>query len=175
MFDTSKLEVLCNDVALIKSEYKVLLEDDFPILFIGKNRFDNIMICSHLDEDYTNRIINRLQTIVSLEDFTRFMNGEITYQSILQNSKNVFLVQYDFNLKLSKAYYFSYKKIPKKYKPLEDSYYENPKNSFNKIYFNFVLSKDHTKTQELWNYNHQNKPILISKQPIILQFNSSYD
>lgn len=126
----SKMEVfnlpnkclLKNDLVEIVDNYKVLHFDDFPILFIGTNKFGNKIIGSHLEEDDDNLRIYTLHTILTDKEYYHFLNGKISYLEILKESTSISLVEKDFNFKILKAFDFDFNSIPTDYLPLESSF-----------------------------------------------------
>lgn len=121
IFITSDL-LIKTDLIEIVDNYKVLHFDEFPILYIGTNRFGNKIIGSHLDEDDDSNQIFALHTILSNEQFYQFVNKKKTYLQILQESNSISLVVKSFNFEIIKAFDFSFKDLPEEYTPLENSY-----------------------------------------------------
>ncbi|MBS1685800.1 MAG: hypothetical protein JSS76_13710 [Bacteroidetes bacterium] len=106
----------------IVSNYKVLHFDEFPILFIGNNKYGNKILGSHLEEDDENGMIYTLHTILTEKQYSEFLGGDISYLNILQNSSSISLVQRDFNYSIQKAYDIPFINIPKEYLPMENSF-----------------------------------------------------
>ena len=62
--DTSKLTAASLELTTISSSYKMLHFDDFPILFLGVNKFGNKILGSHLEEDDESKTILTIHSIV---------------------------------------------------------------------------------------------------------------
>lgn len=111
-----------SDLIEIVSNYKVLHFDDFPILYIGTNKFGNKIIGSHLEEDDDSQKIFTLHTILSNKEYHNFMNQKISYLEILQNSNSISIVEKDYSFKIKNAYDFDFDSIPADYLPTADSF-----------------------------------------------------
>ncbi len=111
-----------NDIINIVDNYHVLHFDEFPILYIGSNKFGNKVIGSHLDEFDDARSIFALHTIISNKEYHQFMNHKISYLEILKNSNSICLVDKDFSFNTRKAYLFDFNSIPQSYLPTNKSF-----------------------------------------------------
>jgi hypothetical protein len=111
-----------NDLVEIVNNYKVLHFDEFPILYIGTNKFGNKLIGSHLEEDDKSKTILTLHTILSNKEFHQFMNGKVSYLDILKKSNSISIIEKDYNFKIKKAYDVDFNTIPSDYLPLENSF-----------------------------------------------------
>ena len=56
--------------------------DEFPILYIGTNKYGNKIIGSHLEEDDESKTILTLHTLLTNKEFYQFMTGRISYLEI---------------------------------------------------------------------------------------------
>lgn len=121
-FNLHTRQIIKNDQIEIVSNYSVLHFDDFPILYIGTNKYGNKIIGSHLEEDDDTKTILTLHTILTNKEFHQFMNGKISYLDILKQSSSLSLVQKDFKFKIQKAYDIDYSSIPVEYLPTSESY-----------------------------------------------------
>lgn len=108
----------------IINKYEVLLYDDEPILFTGRNNLNNIILGSSVDEDYSSKIEQFFYTIISEDIFLKFINKELSYLDILKTN-NIFLIVKSFDGVLFDVYPLNIEDIPKNYLPLEDSFYPN--------------------------------------------------
>ncbi len=78
--DTSKLTPASLDLTTISSSFKVLHFDDFPILFLGVNRFANKILGSHLEEDDDTKTILTIHSILSNNEYYGFINKKKSYK-----------------------------------------------------------------------------------------------
>lgn len=132
--DTSKLTNASLELTIISSSFKVLHFDDFPILFLGVNRFGNKILGSHLEEDDDSKTILTIHTILSNKEYYDFINKKKSYKQILQETSTKYLVEKSFGGKALAAYNLEFENIPEEYQPLENSYCPNYKKSFSFSY-----------------------------------------
>lgn len=121
-FNLNTKQLIKSDLIEIVSNYKVLHFDDFPILYIGTNKFGNKIIGSHLEEDDDTQKILTLHTILSNKEYHNFMNQKISYLEILQNSNSISIVEKDYGFNIKNAYDFNFASIPTDYLPTADSF-----------------------------------------------------
>lgn len=121
-FNLHTRQILKIDQVEIVSNYSVLHFDDFPILYIGTNKYGNKIIGSHLEEDDDTKTILTLHTILTNKEFHQFMNGKISYLDILKQSSSLSLVQKDYKFKIQKAFDIEFDSIPIEYLPTKESY-----------------------------------------------------
>ena len=111
-----------SDLVDIKRNYRVLHHDEFPMLFTGNNRFDNIILGSHLDEDDEKKQIYTLYTIINDKEYYEFMQGKKSYYEILSKSNNIFFVVKDFGFRITQTYSISLSDLDSDYHPTPQSY-----------------------------------------------------
>jgi hypothetical protein len=121
-FKLNTKQLLKSDLVEIVNNYSVLHFDEFPILYIGTNKYGNKIIGSHLEEDDESQNIFTLHTILTNKEFHQFMNGKCSYLDILKNSNSISIVEKDFNFKTKNAYDIDFDSIPADYLPLEESF-----------------------------------------------------
>ena len=121
-FNLHNKKVIKNDLIEIVFNYNILHFDEFPILYIGTNKYGNKIIGSHLDEDDESKTILSIHTILTSKEYHQFMNGKISYLNILQNSNSICIVEKDYNFNIVKAYDIDFNSIPVEYLPLEQSF-----------------------------------------------------
>lgn len=121
-FNLDNKEMIKLDLIEIVENYKVLHFDEFPILYIGTNKFNNKIIGSHLEEDDDNQSIYTLHTILTNKQYHQFVNRKISYLNLLQNSNSITIVKKDFSFKIQKSYDIKFSDIPDDYRPTQESY-----------------------------------------------------
>lgn len=121
-FNLENKQIIKLDLVEIVDNYKVLHFDEFPILYIGTNKFNNKIIGSHLEEDDDNQSIYTLHTILTNKEYHQFLNRKISYLNLLQNSNSISIVKKDFSFKLKKCYDIKFSDIPEDYVPTAESY-----------------------------------------------------
>lgn len=132
--DTSKLTKASLELTAISSSFKVLHFDDFPILFLGVNKFGNKILGSHLEEDDDNKKIFTVHSILSNKDYYDFINKKKSYREVLKETSTKFLVEKSFSGNVLASYNLEFDDIPEEYQPLENSYCPNYKKSFSLSY-----------------------------------------
>lgn len=121
-FNLNPKQILKNDQVEITDNYSVLHFDEFPILYIGTNKFGNKIIGSHLEEDDETKTIFTLHTILTNKEYHQFMNRKISYLEILKQTSALSLVQKDFKFNIQKAFDFDFESIPTEYLPTSESF-----------------------------------------------------
>ncbi len=121
-FNLHNRQIIKSDLVEIVSNYKILHFDEFPILFIGTNKYGNKIIGSHLEEDDTSKTILTLHTILTNKEYHQFMNQQKSYLEILKNSNSVSIVDKDYKFKIRRAYDIDFNSIPKDYLPTQESF-----------------------------------------------------
>lgn len=121
-FNLNIKKLLKNDLIEIVSNYSVLHFDEFPILYIGTNKYGNKIIGSHLEDDDETKSIFTLHTILTNKEFHQFMNGKISYLEILKQSSSISIVDKDYKFKIRNAYDIDFQSLPIEYLPTEDSF-----------------------------------------------------
>lgn len=112
---------ISTDIPIIKSEYRVLLFDQEPILYSGKNRYGTMLVGSSVDEDYTTRIHRQFRIPVSKADFVRFVHQEVAYYDLLKSAGSVYLIESDFGGTQAQTFLLPFGQIPEDYLPEEDA------------------------------------------------------
>ncbi|WP_419802181.1 hypothetical protein [Mucilaginibacter sp.] len=118
----------------ISSSYKVLHYDDFPILFLGVNKFGNKILGSHLEEDDDEKVIWTIHSILSNKEYYEFINKKKSYKELLKETTTKYLVKKGFNGKTLNAYSLEFENIPEEYQPLDSSFCPNYKKTFSFSY-----------------------------------------
>lgn len=115
-------DTIKTDIISIVDNYKVLHYDEFPILYIGNNKFGNKIIGSLLEEDDDNQCFYKLHTILSNKEYFDFISKKVSYLDLLKNSKSICLVIETYSFKIKKAYDYKFNEIPQDYLPMENSF-----------------------------------------------------
>lgn len=110
-----------SNMPIIVNNYKDLLFDEMPILYIGTNKYGNRIIGSLIAEDYQNKFSRFLHTVIDLDTYYKFVSKSITYLEIITTCNDRYIVDETFN---GEKFIFSirFEDIPSEYLPLEDSY-----------------------------------------------------
>lgn len=147
--DSTKKSTVKIDLIEIVDNYKVIHYDDFPILYSGKNKFDNFILGSHLDEDDDKKIIYTLHTILTPQEYFQFVSGKKSYLELLQNSSEIHLIEKDFNFKITKADNIDISLMPREYLPTAESYYPLKEENYSLKYSISLKGKLADKSQAL--------------------------
>lgn len=104
----------------IVSDYTILHFDEYPILFVGANQMEQMLVGSFVFEE--NNELHFFYSIVDNQLFSSFLSQKISYLELLQKANEIFFVTTDFNenIKISKKVVFN--KIDKSWLPLENSF-----------------------------------------------------
>jgi len=81
---------------IITEKYFVLHFDEYPILFIGFNEKQQIVIGSFLYEDENEKLLF-FYSIVSNTTAINFLNRHITYLELLKCAIDIYIVKKDYN------------------------------------------------------------------------------
>lgn len=118
----------------IVESYEVIHFDQVPILFTGINKFGYRIIGSFVAEDNKGEFHRYFNALISSDTYNAFVHGKITYRKILEQFKNVIVVDQDIEDKEKKqVYLIPIENIPPEYLPSETTFYPllNKKKSLN--------------------------------------------
>jgi len=110
---------------LISKEYKVLHYDEEPILFTGLTAYSYRVLVSLVEEDQDANgdwFARFFYTIIEPAAYADFLNRKITYLRILEEAKNVFVIDNHYKSKLFFAQKVNLTDIPANYLPTAESY-----------------------------------------------------
>ncbi|MFN1217599.1 hypothetical protein ACKW6Q_11575 [Chryseobacterium kwangjuense] len=127
-----------SELPIITDNYQILHFDEYPILFIGTNKYGNKLIGSLADDDEDNNVFSYFTVILDDETYNAFLNKQITYRDIILNSDEIYIVQKDINGNILSKCVTEKSLIPSEYIPLENSYM--PEFSFQEGQLNFSFS-----------------------------------
>ncbi|MBF0345636.1 MAG: hypothetical protein HQL06_15590 [Nitrospirae bacterium] len=122
MFNIDKNRRFESDLALIENNYQTLLYDDEPILYTGTNKYGNRILGSSVEEDYESKIERYFHTIIDSKTYNDFLRKEISYLSIMQKGKSIFVIDKSFDSNTIQIYLINIDEIPVDYLPSVDSY-----------------------------------------------------
>jgi len=121
-------KIVESDIPLISDYIKTLIFDDEPILYVGKNRYGNYIIGSSVDEDRENRVEWFFHTVITFDDYQRFLRKEITYLDMLKDNNNIFIIEKSFDNSFVKVFPIDFFEIPEDYRPTSDSFFPDELN-----------------------------------------------
>jgi hypothetical protein len=81
----------------IVSNYTVLHFDEWDILFVGKNAYDEWVVGSLAYDDDENNVLHHYYLIVSEKSLTRFLKTDISYRTLFQEAIKIFKTLRDIN------------------------------------------------------------------------------
>lgn len=122
MFSFNSHKPIIKDFPLIRDNYVELITEDVPVLFYGTNAYKNILLGSIMLEDEEQLLYRYLHVIVSHETLFRFLNHEISYRSILENSDFIFVITRGYDEKIIDVNMINFNDIPELYRPKVDSF-----------------------------------------------------
>ena len=86
-----------NNTSIIASEMSILHFDEYPILFVGKNKLGNWIVGSFLFEDYDNDIFKYFHLEISKHDLISFLKREIPYRTLFEKALKIYLLDKSIN------------------------------------------------------------------------------
>jgi hypothetical protein len=110
------------EIPVITDEYEVLHHDGMPILFTGVNRYTNRIVGSFVEEDDDKGIERFFHVMVSPSNFTRFLNRDMTYRALMEESGLVHVIDRKFDGEEERVHLLRTGQIPASYLPTEDSF-----------------------------------------------------
>lgn len=122
MFPVSKNRLFPYSSPLITDNYRELLFDDVPILFVGTNEAGYHIIGSLADENRKKGRERYFHIVVDESDYSDYFGRKVSYRQLLDKAAPVYVV--DKFLKTDEQFIYHYKadEIPDDYKPLSDSF-----------------------------------------------------
>lgn len=111
-----------SELPVITSNYTILHFDEYPILFTGSNKYGNKVIGSFCDEDDDKDLLTYFTIIVTEKDYSDFYKKKITYRDLILKTKEVFVLEKNFNNTIINSSLVPLQEIPLDYIPLENSY-----------------------------------------------------
>lgn len=123
MFPVNYPKFLDKNLPLIDGEMSVLLFDKLPILFTGKNKYENYIIGSSVDEDYENDFERYFHIIVTRSDFRDYYKRKISYLDLLKNSSVIYVIDKYAETDKQVIGTLLFSEIPKEYRPTSQTYF----------------------------------------------------
>jgi len=120
------------DLPIIVKNVEYLLYYDFPLLYIGENKYRNFVLGYWVGYDEKEKIERYFHVILDSETYYHYVNKKITLLDILKRAKPIFIMDYNKEGKLT-IYQVNIDKIPIEYLPPEESYYPGTEFLPNKI------------------------------------------
>lgn len=105
-----------HETALIETDYEEFLFHDVPLLFSGRNHFQDRIVGSYVETQGNEQIY--LHSIVGEKTYSRFENQLLAYRDLLSQAKFIFLVKVGSANDIS-VYWINYAEIPADYLPSE--------------------------------------------------------
>lgn len=126
MFTFPKDKKISSEITQIHSGYKVLLYDEEPILYVGKNKYGSYVLGSSIDENFQENTEWHFHTLITSETYRDFINKKTTYLEILKNSNVIFIIEKSFDNSQIDIYQIKLSEIPEDYLPTSDSLCPEP-------------------------------------------------
>lgn len=122
---------LSNDLAVIESNYRLLVSNEYPILYTGKNPYNSWVVGSFLEEDDDDlTVLYYIHFVLRDIDYLDFISKRRSYKDIFTLSKLAFILQKDLRtLDIQKIYILDANEIPDDYLPHNNSYYPGTRKS----------------------------------------------
>lgn len=111
------------DQALITQELEILVEEDFPYFFIGKNKFGKFVVASLADYDESNGEKLLLYAIATEEILLNHFKGNISYLSLLRKAQAIYEVRESIKTGESVVKPITFSQIPDDILPQNTSFY----------------------------------------------------
>ncbi len=158
MLSVSEQRLLDTELPLISGNYRELLFDEVPILFVGTNKFNGFVIGSSVEEDYENGFERYLHITVERHDYVNFMRRKVPYLELLEKAKPIFVVDKYHADETVKIYHYSFDEIPDDYRPSLDtlcplSSYQ-PSYVFSASFFGGEADKHHAPPEDIGEFTN---------------------
>ncbi len=137
MFSIDKNRKTVSNLPIITDNLEIIHFDEIPYLYYGTNKYGTKIIGSFIEEDEITDSLRYVHTLVDSQSFYTFINRETPYRSIIEQGKDVFIIDKNINEKPIAVYNITPDQIPSNFLPVEDYYC--PKYNFS-IGNDFVLS-----------------------------------
>jgi hypothetical protein len=97
VFKLENIRFIYPEVAIIDSNYRLLISDDFPILYTGLNKHGSKIIGILVDEDEEQAFVRYFHILVKDEDLSKFFKKAITIRELIENEKTIFVIDKNYN------------------------------------------------------------------------------
>lgn len=112
--DTSKVNI---SFPIIRKNYSILYDAEFPMLYTGSNDMGNNIVGSLICEDDENEVLRYIHSVVSPTDLGLFLNKKLSYRDLLEKQESIFVVDKNHYLDVIDTFHISFKSIPQDYLP----------------------------------------------------------
>lgn len=144
MYNFSDIKIVDNDFPNITKDYQELDEyDGYPLLYLGKNKYEAYMIGSLVEIDYENNMARYFQTPIDRETYLKYINKIIPYKEILISASFIFVIDVTQDDEL--IYEIKPCNLPMEYIPCDDSFC--PKEYYNDENISVLLHKNDSTNQ----------------------------
>lgn len=126
-----------SNLPIITDNFEVIHFDEIPYLYFGTNEYGTKIIGSFIEDDEYTDNLRYVHILVSNESFYTFINREKPYRNIIEEGKDVFIIDKNINEKPIAIYNITPNEIPSNFLPVNDYYC--PKYNFS-IGNDFVVS-----------------------------------
>ena len=106
---------------IITANYKELLYDEDPILFLGTNKYGNKIIGSLIEEDEQTYDKYYFHLLVDNTTYFEYIERKKTYREIILNSEDLYVVKRDITNNIKEIYFHKKNDIPLDYLPYENT------------------------------------------------------
>ena len=107
----------------IVSNYTVLHFDEWDILFVGKNAYDEWIVGSLAYDDDDNNVLHHYYLVVSEKSLIRFLKRDISYKKLFREAITIFKTLRDINENLiEQPIELAFEKINKNSLPSENGF-----------------------------------------------------
>lgn len=121
MFDYKKNRTV-SSIPCIKDNYNVILFEDGPVLYFGKNHLGNYIIGTSIDDDSDEKLQWFFHVVVDNETFFEFVSQKISYREIMEKSKDLYVLERSFDSSVQNYFQIDFSSIPDEYKPFPSSF-----------------------------------------------------
>lgn len=122
MFEIKPHKSLVNDLPIIVDNYQILAQDENPILYIGVNRYKNLVLGIIIEDDDEARKLSYFHVILDTETYYNFLSKKITLLDIMKGNNPLFIIEKNYNGNLISSNILGISEIPEDYLPLQNSY-----------------------------------------------------
>lgn len=122
MFPVTHSKFINRKAALIDGEPNIILFDETPILFTGRNKYGNHIIGTRVRESRESEDERYFHVMVTPEDFRLFSLGFKSYLELLKEADEIFVIDRDRKARDSVGT-IEFQNIPQQFLPTEHSFF----------------------------------------------------
>ena len=123
MFEVTPHKAIIKELHKIVSNYIAIFNDgDYDVMYYGTNGYGNRILGIIMFDDDDNRFLRYIHVLLTDYQLNKYLNGEISFRSILEENQSFFLVDKKYNGVELAVNLVAFDEIPNDFLPLPNSY-----------------------------------------------------